>query len=272
MKQKKIITTLTNFGSGTKSHIILALLAAAEKQGIKIAKYDFDKDHKTVNAAYCSRDSEGDPIAEQDPMTGCPLVDIDQNPQQILNIAKGETILTLADLPARAIHTVFTAIGKRQGVEDLYNSYDDMGAMATHIIPIIDGDKSLKTLEVIYSEINAADIDEDVKVEIIVVKNIGFMDATGGENFTNKSLAAYNKSSVIDAIKSNTKFIFKEVEFFAELNSFAKNAIAYTDENEIQVVRKLLDILADPNIEPDVRTLINKMVRDGTKLLKAIQS
>ena len=272
MKQKKIITTLTNFGSGTKSHIILALLAAAEKKGVDIAKFDFDIDHQTLYSAYCLRDSEGDPIAIQDSITGCPLVDINKDPEQILKIAKSETLLTLADLPARAIHSIFTALGERKGVEDLYNSYYDKGIMATHIIPVIDGDKSLKTLEAIYSAINAADIDEDAKVELIVVKNIGFMDATGGTNFTNAALEAYNKSSVIDAIKNNEKFIFKEVEFNAQLNTNAKNAIAPQNDEDNHVVKKLLDILENPDLDFDVERLIANMVRDGTKLLKAIQS
>lgn len=271
MKQKKIITTLTNVGSATKSHIILALLAAAERKGVEIAKYDFDKDHHTLYSAYCLKDSEGDPIATQDPITGCPLVDIDIDSRKILNIASSESLLTLADLPARAIHSVFTAIGERKGVEDLYNAYHNKGVMATHIIPLVDNNKAITTLEDIYTAINAADIDEDVKIEIIVVKNVGYMDAIRGIAFSNDVVNSYNNSNVVDAIKNNERFILKEVEFNAQLNTHAQNAISFKKNDDV-VVRKLLDILADPAIEDDVETLINKMVRDGTKLLKAIQS
>ena len=268
---RKIITTLTNFGSGTKSHILLSLLAAAQKKGTVFAKYDFDPDHATLSSAYSERDEDGDALAEQDPITGCPKVDIDKDPEMILKIAKTDAPYILADLPARALHEIFTALGQRKGVEDLYNSYFDKDIMATHIIPLIDGDKSLKTLEAIYSAISTADIDEDAQIELIVVKNIGYMDSFG-VNFTNNALIEYQRSNIVAAIKNNPRFIFKEVEFATQLNTNAKEAITPTDSNSDHKVNQLLDILARPDLDYDVERLISNMVRDGAKLLKAIQS
>lgn len=49
---KKIISTLSNVGSATKTHIMLCLLAALTKHNIPFAKFDFDFEHKTLFKAY----------------------------------------------------------------------------------------------------------------------------------------------------------------------------------------------------------------------------
>lgn len=266
---RKIVLTLANVGSATKSTCLLELLAAAEKKGVQVAKFDFDADHKTLHSAYAERDEDGDPLAEQDPIKGCPLIDIDKDPEMILRIAKTDAAFVVADLPARAIHEIFTALGERTGVADLYNSYFDKGIMACHIIPLVDSTKSLQTLEAIYTAITTAEIDEDAQIELIVVKNIGYMDSFG-VNYTNNALAEYERSNIVAAIRNNPRFILKEVEFKTQLNTFAKEAITPTSGDG--KANKLLDILATPELDWDIETLINNMVRDGTKLLKAIQS
>lgn len=49
-EMKKIISTLSNVGSATKTHIMLCLLAALTKHNIPFAKFDFD-----LNTKPCSK-------------------------------------------------------------------------------------------------------------------------------------------------------------------------------------------------------------------------
>lgn len=267
-EMKKIISTLSNVGSATKTHIMLCLLAALTKHNIPFAKFDFDFEHKTLFKAYSLKDEDGDPLSEQDPITGCQLVNMNQDPQMIVRIAKElkKVNYAIADLPARALHAIFTALGARTGVEDLYNTYFENGFMACHLIPLVDSDKSLETLEEIYRKITLAELEDDAQVELVVIKNIGYMDGFG-VNYTNKALAAYENSNIVASIKKDSRSILKEVEFKTQLNGDTKAVISPNKDK----VNQLLDILARDDLEFDIDRLIKKMVKDGEKLLAVIQ-
>lgn len=258
---KTIVMPLADHGGVSKSTTLLTTAAGLTAKGIGFENFDADSDHKTYFAAYSSKNKNGESKAEQDSKTGCKLIDINENPQEIVNSVAIEKSIGLVDTPARATTAILESFGP-EGLQSFFDTFAFHYTLPLFQVPWVDDDKSPKTLDKIFQYldmVNFSDFDPGFAIKIQVVLNKGLM-YSNSKSMPTQALAALQSSISLKSLQNDPRFIVQVATIGTQLTLPAINAL------KGKTIHQALAETAEPNL----KILFMGLIRDGKNLTNFI--
>ena len=258
---KTIVMPLADNGGVGKSTTLKMTAAGLTALGIEFENFDADSDHKTYYAAFSSKNKNGEPKAEQDSKTGCKLININENPQEVVNAVAIEAPVGLLDSPARAITVILESFGP-EGLQQFFDTFAYNYTLPLFQVPWVDDDKSPKTLDKLFQYLDLVDTsgyEPGFAIKIQIVMNKGLMYASS-KSMPAQALAALQSSISLKAFQNDERFKVQIANVGVQLTLPAINALAGKTVHQALAETK----------EPYLKTIFNQMIRDGKVLASFI--
>lgn len=258
---KKMIIGIANEGSAGKSTTKKALAAYLTKIGIPFSKFDADKEHHTFYEAYAARGDNGEIDKEQNSETGCVQIDIDAEPQKIVDTVGAKNDIVLVDTPSRYIQCLVDSFGPDQ-VQSFFDTFERKGALPYFVFPWTDATKSPLGLAKLYEGFESVDFDgyeDDFVINIIICMNNGLMNSTSS-TLKAQALDAYKTSLALEEITNDKRFKIQLVELKTQMTQPSINLL------KGRTVQQAMELSVGEIKDPSSETIFYNLIKDGKKI------
>jgi len=252
---------LSIHGDVGKSTVLKMTAAGFTELGIEFETFDADKDNKTIHKAFSEKAKNGEPKAEQNSKTGCPIINIDRDPQAIVNTVAIERARGIVDTPARAVAAMFESFGI-EGTQMYFDTFAFNNTLPLFQIPFTDNIKAPETLALVHQYLDPLDFsfyEPGFVAKIQIIINNGLMNAKSTA-MVPLAMQALQESIALKALQNDPRFQVSIHTVRTQLTQPGINALA----------GKTIHQALSEKQDPAVKTLLNRLLMEGKAIASAI--